>query len=170
MLDTIAGLPVHVLVIHAVVVLAPLAGLAAVLYAVRPAWRGVLRWPLLALAAVSAAGATVAAASGEELEGRLRGLGIGGATLEAIETHAERGELVRNVALVFVVLVAVATLRLLTPAGSSDGPARGGAVVGVVVAALVAVVGVGLVVTTVLAGHSGSTAVWSEIGKASGSS
>ncbi|WP_377644804.1 DUF2231 domain-containing protein [Oryzobacter terrae] len=170
MLDTIAGLPVHVLVIHAVVVLAPLAGLAAVLYAVRPAWRAVLRWPLLGLAAVSAAGATVAAASGEELEARLRGLGIGGATLEAIETHAERGELVRNTALVFVVLVALATLWLLAPAEPPDARARGGAAVAVVVAALVAVAGVGLVITTFLAGHSGSTAVWSEIGKASGGS
>ena len=48
--DTIAGLPVHILVIHAVVAFAPLAALLAIGYAVRPAWRRVLRWPVALLA------------------------------------------------------------------------------------------------------------------------
>ena len=42
----IAGLPAHILLIHAVVVLAPLAGLAAIAYTTAPRWRGYLAWPL----------------------------------------------------------------------------------------------------------------------------
>ena len=54
MFDTIAGLPVHILVIHAVVAFAPLAALLAIGYAVRPAWRRVLRWPVVHLRASGA--------------------------------------------------------------------------------------------------------------------
>ena len=39
MFDTIDGLPVHALVVHAVVVLLPLALLGTIAIAVRPAWR-----------------------------------------------------------------------------------------------------------------------------------
>ena len=42
----IAGLPAHILLIHVVVVLAPIAGLAAIAYAAAPRWRGYLAWPL----------------------------------------------------------------------------------------------------------------------------
>ena len=39
MFDLINGLPVHPLVVHAVVVLLPLATLGLIAIAVRPAWR-----------------------------------------------------------------------------------------------------------------------------------
>lgn len=55
----INGLPLHPLVVHAAVVLTPLAALLAIAYAV-PAWRDRLRWPLLA-GAVVAVGAVVTA-------------------------------------------------------------------------------------------------------------
>ncbi len=44
--DYIFGLPMHPLIIHAVVVLVPLSALVAIAFAVRPTWRHVLRWPL----------------------------------------------------------------------------------------------------------------------------
>ena len=49
-------------------------------------------------------------------------------------------------------------------AATSDVP--GGRAVAIGVAAVLALAGVTLVVTTVLAGHTGSSAVWSEIGAA----
>jgi len=55
------GVPLHPLVVHAVVVLAPLAALTGLVYVVVPKWRWLLRWPLVVLA-VAAAGASVLAA------------------------------------------------------------------------------------------------------------
>ena len=70
--DTVTGLPVHPLVVHAVVVLGPLAALLAVTYVVVPRWRVGLRWPLVLLSVVAAASAFVAEQSGEALEERSR--------------------------------------------------------------------------------------------------
>ena len=169
MFDTIAGLPVHALVIHAVVVLGPLAGLTAIAYAVRPSWRGVLRVPLAVVAVLAALTATVAVQSGEALEARLTRLGVGGPTLDAIVLHSERGVLARNVALITVVIALGATLWLLRPqVPDENGPVStpGRPAARMVVAVLLAASGLGLVVTTTLAGHSGSQAVWSDIGSA----
>lgn len=176
MLDTVFGLPVHVLVVHAVVVLGPVAGLTALAYAVRPSWRRLLRLPLAGLCVLTAGSAVVAAASGEELRERLGRLGIGGATLEAVTVHSERGELARNVALALVVVALTSVFLLLRPSDAAPGPAGtaeapltrtpGGPVVAVVAAVVLALAGVALVVTTALAGHSGSSAVWSDIGAA----
>ncbi len=178
MFDTVLGLPVHVLVIHAVVILGPVTGLTAVVYAVRPAWRRVLRLPLAVLAVLTALSAVVAVESGQELEQRLVGLGMGGPTLEAIVLHSERGELARNVAIGLAVVAVLAVFLLLRPddpavAATADAAAHdevpstpGGPVVALVVAVVLAATGVALMVTTVLAGHTGSSAVWSDIGAA----
>lgn len=169
MFDTIVGLPVHVLVVHAVVVLGPAAGLAAIAYAVRPSWRRALRIPLAIGAVLAGLAAAVAAQSGEALQERLVRLGVGGSTLDAITLHAERGELARNVALAASVIVLVATFWLLRPepAGAeATVRASGGRAARVLVAVLLALAGLGVVVTTTLAGHSGSRAVWSDIGAA----
>ena len=180
MFDTILGLPVHAFVIHAVVVLGPVTGLTAVAYAVRPPWRRLLRWPLAVLSLLTASSAVVAVESGQELEDRLVGLGMGGSTLEAIVLHSERGELARNVALALAVVALLAVFVLLppdAPTTAADGDAEGaaapaasgvpgGRAVTVGVAAVLALAGVTLVVSTVLAGHTGSSAVWSEIGAA----
>ena len=109
---------------------------------------------------------------------------MGGATLEAIVLHSERGELARNIALALAVVALLAVFVLLppdAPAATRDGDADpgaapaatpdvpdvpGGRAVAIGVAAVLALAGVTLVVTTVLAGHTGSSAVWSEIGAA----
>lgn len=71
MFDLIGGLPLHAVVVHAVVVMLPLAVLGTVLIVVRPVWR--LRFgPLVvAAAAISAALIPVATSSGEALERRV---------------------------------------------------------------------------------------------------
>lgn len=48
----ITGLPAHILLVHAVVVLDPIAGPAATVYAVAARWRQHLAWPLGVLALV----------------------------------------------------------------------------------------------------------------------
>ena len=75
MFDLVNGLPVHPLVVHAVVVLLPLACLGTIAIAVRPVWReryGVL---VVACAAIATALIPVATSSSEALEERVGGPG-----------------------------------------------------------------------------------------------
>ena len=71
MFDLINGIPVHPLVVHAIVVLLPLALLGTIAIAVRPAWRRPYGPLVVAAVAVSAVLAPVATSSGEELEHRV---------------------------------------------------------------------------------------------------
>lgn len=150
MFDLIGGLPVHALVVHAVVVLGPLAALLLVAYAVRPTWRAGLRWPMLALAGISAVSAAVATSSGESLEHR-----VGDPAFE----HAEKGDLAA-VSIYVLLAVAVLVAFFLARPGAA---ARMGALttllaVGVFAFASFAVFN---------AGHSGASSVWK--GEVSGS-
>ena len=68
MFDLINGLPIHPLVVHAVVVLLPIAAIGTIAISVRPDWRrryGVL---VVAAAALSTVLTPVATSSGEALE------------------------------------------------------------------------------------------------------
>src|SRR4051794_32821792 len=78
------GLPLHPLIVHVVVVFAPLASLGGILYAAVPRWRWWLRWPLVAAAALAAAAAILAVRSGPDLEAQ-RHL----ETLPGLATHAQ---------------------------------------------------------------------------------
>jgi cytochrome c biogenesis protein CcdA len=70
MFDTINGLPVHALVIHAVVVLLPLMALVTIAFTVRAKWRPGLPWAMLGNLAATGA-AYVAVLSGRNLQTRL---------------------------------------------------------------------------------------------------
>ena len=85
MFDVIAGLPVHPLVVHAVVVLLPIMAVVTVLVAARTPWRGALRWVVVADALVLVS-AVVADQSGEALQGRLSQAGE-----KVAEDHGELG-------------------------------------------------------------------------------
>jgi hypothetical protein len=69
--ETVRGLPLHVLVVHAVVVLAPLAALAALGSAVWPAVRRHFGAASVVVAAVATALVPIATGSGENFERRL---------------------------------------------------------------------------------------------------
>ncbi|MBQ1045480.1 MULTISPECIES: DUF2231 domain-containing protein [unclassified Micromonospora] len=86
------GLPLHVLVIHAVVVLVPLLALFAIAYGVLPRWRHRLDWAVAALAVITPAVAWVATESGEELEEILRAKGYPPDRLQQISEHASYGD------------------------------------------------------------------------------
>ena len=62
------GLPLHPLVVHAVVVFVPLGALSAILFAVVPRWRWLLRWPTLVLAVGAVVVTRVAVLSGTNLK------------------------------------------------------------------------------------------------------
>ena len=67
-MSTVNGLPVHALLVHFIVVLAPLTAGLAILCAVWPAARQRLVWLVLALAAATMALTPLTTDSGEWLE------------------------------------------------------------------------------------------------------
>lgn len=143
MFDVVAGLPVHPLVIHAVVVLGPLSAVLLLAYALRPSWRVGLRWPTLLLSLVAAASAFVATESGEALEER-----VGDPAFE----HAEKGDLAA-ISMYVLVGAVIVVVFLLARAGRA---ARASAVS--VVIALAATAFTFFAVYD--AGHSGASSVW----------
>jgi len=155
----IAGLPAHILLIHGVVVLGPLAGIAAVAFALVRRSRRFLAWPLGLLALLLVPLSVLTAEAGEQLE-KAR------PASQLIEEHGHQGSFLRYVTALFLVAVAVqiaaAFPSLLTrqPAfrglrGVLEsrwlGPAT--SVVGVLA-------GIFLVYQTIVTGHSGAVSVW----------
>jgi uncharacterized membrane protein len=80
-----AGLPVHILVVHFVVVLLPLAALGAVVVALWPAARKRYGWLVVAVAAVATVLVQIAADSGDNLANRVP-------PTPEIDEHARLGE------------------------------------------------------------------------------
>jgi hypothetical protein len=147
--ETVFGLPVHVLLVHATVVVLPVAAtllVASVLVPRLRVWAGPL--PLL-LAVASLALVPLTTASGENLE---RAIG----TSPAINDHAALGEMVIWWAIGLVAVAAVSYAMRLR----GRQPRRW---MTVAVAALGVAVGLGALVQVVLTGHSGAEAVWSGV-------
>ena len=143
--DLITGLPVHVFVTHAVVVLLPMAVLLLVLVVAFPRLRQNYRYPAVGLAIIGAMSAIVAEESGEALEARV---GVA-------EEHSEWGEMLPPVA------VALAVLSVIWLIVSRMSSSRG-KILAAVIGGVVIIVGVVAVVITVLAGHSGADATWGD--------
>lgn len=140
MFDTVSGLPVHALVVHAVVVLLPLMSLASVAVAVRKQWGRAAKWVVVGNVVVVAI-SFVAKQSGEELQERLGD--------EVAEQHSEYGD----------VLPWFAVALLLASVVVWYASTRTGAVVTVSIV-LVALAAVGALTWTFLTGDSGARSVW----------
>lgn len=157
--DTVQGLPTHILLVHAVIVLVPLGALGAALYAVVPQLRDHLRWVTLFVLTAGLASVPVATSAGENLQHDLEAKGqLGGSAADAVHRHAEWGDRVLWPTLItwllYVLLVVVSKRR---PAALPRAVAIAMSV-GIVVGSVVAVT------VVVLTGHSGSTAVWNPAG------
>jgi hypothetical protein len=154
------GLPLHPLVIHVVVVFAPLAALTGIAYAVKPAWRWWLRWPLVVCAVIAAGSGVLAAQSGYSLE-HMRNL----QQLPAVRTHQHRGSILRWLLLAFLVPTGLAAWFLGGPSavtsgwGSRDGRAGASALALQVVLVVASVV---VLVWVFLTGDSGARAIWGQ--------
>ena len=143
--NLITGLPVHILITHAVVVLLPLAVLTLILVITIPKLRAAYRYPAVGLAIVGAISAIIAEQSGQALQARV---GYPG-------EHAEWGEMLPPVAVALAVLSVI--WLIVARMASSRGKVLAAVIGGVIV-----VVGIIAVVVTVLAGHSGTEETWSE--------
>jgi len=151
--DTIAGLPLHPLVIHATEVIVPVAAIVVTVAALWPRFRRQAGYLPLALALASLALVPLSTQSGEALEER-----VGESSL--IETHANLAEglLPWVVGLVVVAAVLLWWNRNERQAAAARAPRW--VAVGLAVAAVLATTGT--TVQAIRVGHSGATAVWSE--------
>jgi len=150
------GLPLHPLVVHAVVVLSPLTAATGLVYAVVARWRWLLRWPLVVLALATFVTAGVAVMAGEAL------VESNPALAAFVEEHQDWGELLRSWSAAFVVVAGLAAWALGGPSplvsGRGERESRG--VLGVIMMALLVLGSIGLLVLVYLTGDSGSRAVW----------
>jgi glucan phosphoethanolaminetransferase (alkaline phosphatase superfamily) len=159
-LDRIFGLPTHILVVHAVVVLVPLCAIGAVLMLSSATWRERLRWAEIVLLTVATGSAFVAKQSGEQLRNHL-----GAFTNPSLERHVSLGDKAPLVVLAFWALT-VAWLLLDARRGRPDAPVSPRAVT--VLGVLAVVAAIAATVWIVLTGDAGSRSVWGHI--ASGAS
>ena len=162
----VGNLPLHPLVVHAVVVLVPLAVLGGVVVVVWPAARRRYGWLAVAVAAVATATIPIATSTGEGLEHRLP-------RTAALETHAHMGDdllvyvaglLVALAAFVYLHHRSSSTARREGP-GTTTAPARlaGGArLAAAVLAGLVVVLAVVSAVQVYRIGDSGAQAAWGD--------
>jgi uncharacterized membrane protein YoaK (UPF0700 family) len=149
-LTTISGLPAHVLLVHALVVFAPLTALLEMVCALWPAARRRLVWLVLALAVVTAALTPITANAGGWLYDQERH------HRDVLNTHAERGGWMIYFSIALLV-VAVVLALVHRREGRAAAP---GLVVNVVVAVVTIVVGAATVVQVVRIGDSGARSVW----------
>jgi ABC-type Fe3+-siderophore transport system permease subunit len=163
---TVDGIPAHPLVVHAVLVLLPLAAVGTLLVVARPAWRRQLGVWVLLLAVTGVAAVPVATQTGEQLQ---QALGGGG---PLVEIHEERAETLLLPALGFLVLLAATVLLGRRADAAAAGPGAAHALssraeplrrVTLVVGVLAALAGLAVIGLVVWIGHSGSVAVWSGV-------
>ncbi|HEX9225534.1 MAG TPA: hypothetical protein VF885_02620 [Arthrobacter sp.] len=152
----IAGLPAHILLIHAVVVLAPIAGLAAIVFAAVPRWRSHLAWPLGVLSLGLVPLSLLTAEAGEQLEENRPASAL-------IREHAEQGDVLKAVSVVFFVIVAAALVAGHDPIGRRFtflGSLRTNRAVRTTLMVAAAAAGAFFIYQSVITGHSGAASVW----------
>lgn len=148
MFDTVAGLPVHVLVVHAAVVLVPLAAVGTVMIAARPKLLRLFGVATVVAAGVGAGASIIAKYSGQELAGR-----VGWPN-----PHSDYGNLFPFAAVTFFVAVTVFWLIARGVPLNRNRPLSVKIFGGVLIIAAIAVT-----FFTVITGHTGSEATWSKV-------
>jgi hypothetical protein len=158
----INGIPVHPLLVHAVVVFVPLGALSALLYALVPRWRWLLRWPTLVLSLGAVVLIRVAVISGTSLKNQKHFTGPLG---DRIATHQTWGHRLEWSVWAFAVVAvfAVWVLPHVTPlAGREDRPSPRTSWV-TVATVLLPVAAVVVLVLAVITGDAGARAVWKPV-------
>ncbi|MBE1495749.1 hypothetical protein H4696_002849 [Amycolatopsis lexingtonensis] len=160
-MTTVNGLPAHVLLVHAIVVLLPLSALLLVLTALWPAARAKLAGPNAILSVVVVALVPVTTEAGEWLERRV-------ASTPLLRNHTELGDTALWVALPVAVLALVVWWRrresLRTPANDTSARRTFLAPASTAVTVVLSVLAVGAAGAAVFdvyrIGDSGAQASW----------
>jgi hypothetical protein len=163
LLVSVFGLPAHPLVVHAAVVLVPLAAFALIAVGWNAKWRRRYYLPIMLVSLAGAAGTFLAQQTGGSLKRTLREAG------KRVGNHPQQGQ----TAFIFAILLAGVCIalyvhdeygdRLRTRFGFGDRyrlPIDEHIVLYVVAVPIAAVA----IATMILAGHSGATLVWKTAG------
>jgi hypothetical protein len=151
MFEEVLGLPSHPLIIHAAVMLTPLAVIVSVAYALLPRWRPRLGWAVVSLSVAMPASVFAARQSGLRFkEHLLTGQPAGGPLGVRIAEH----ESFATPLLLTSLGLAVAALALVF------GVERLGKVPAALLSGLTVVLGLVAGFYVLRAGHTGATAVW----------
>ncbi|TPG32685.1 DUF2231 domain-containing protein [Mycolicibacterium hodleri] len=151
-MTTLNGLPAHALLVHFIVILAPLTALLAILCAVWPAARKRLVWLVLGLAAITAVLTPLTTDAGEWLEER-----VGRSAL--LHEHTELGDTMVYFSIALLVAAALlAFIHVREVRGKSVKP-----VASWILAAVVIVVSIATSVQVYRIGDSGAAATWGDL-------
>lgn len=150
MFDLVNGLPVHPLVVHAVVVLLPLAVLGTLAIAAKPTWRATYGWLVVGIAAVATVLVPVATSSGEALEERVGDPG----------EHAELGD--QLIWFAIALLLFSFLMVYLDRRKAAGKPAIGPSALPTVVTVLAVVAALATTVQVYRVGDSGARAAWGD--------
>jgi uncharacterized membrane protein len=168
--EKVAGLPVHVLIVHFAVVLVPLAAIALIATGWKAEWRRRYALAVALMAIAGAASAFIAAQTGESLQRTITqsayasGQQVARGEDGLLGEHPEQGDNAEIAAIAFAVAASVFfgleqwndRIEVLAPEIARWRPA-----VSYVAACGFAVVALA---TMVIAGHSGATLVWKDVG------
>ena len=152
-IENLFGLPAHPLVVHAAVILLPLAAIGLILVAAIPRARRLYAPIVLGVALAATVAVGLAQQSGESLEERVD-------ETELVEEHAEQGESVLPWAIALTVVSALVAAEPYLRNRSGRLPPR---VVTAVLLGASLIVGVGATWTVIDVGHSGAKSVWSDL-------
>lgn len=148
MFDLIAGLPVHVLIVHLAVVLIPLSAIGATLIAARPKALRLFGAATVIGATVGVIASVIAVISGNQLAERVG----------RPEAHANYGEIFPYAAVGFLVLLIMFWLFARGVPLNRNRPLWLK-----IFGAVLIIAAIGITYFAVLTGYSGSKATWSEI-------
>ena len=155
MFDLINGIPVHPLVVHAMVVLLPLTALGTLAIAAVPRWRVTYGPLVIASGLLSVVLLPVATSSGEEFQERVGDVG----------EHAELGETLIWFAIPLLVLVTAVWWLARRQARAPEADPHKALVTAVVVLSVLAALATSFQVYRV--GDSGAKAVWEDASSSS---
>ncbi|HUW01013.1 MAG TPA: DUF2231 domain-containing protein [Acidimicrobiales bacterium] len=151
--DELFGIPAHPLLVHAAVVLLPLAAVAIVIVAAVPRARRHYAPIALVLAILALGSVGLAQGSGESLEERVT-------ETQLVDAHASQGESVLPWAIA-VAVVAAAIVGATIFAKQVERVSARTLTAILLVAALIS--GAGAVWTVIDVGHSGAKATWDDV-------
>jgi hypothetical protein len=152
---TVFGLPLHPLIVHATVVVVPVAAVAVLLATIWPRFRRWAGWGPAAAAALAVILVPITTSSGEDLERALP-------HAQLIETHAHLADGL----LPWVIVLLLGSLGIFWThfAAGRTGLRTFPRWLTIVAVAMAIVGSVGSLVEVVLIGHSGAAAAWSKLG------
>jgi Predicted membrane protein (DUF2231) len=152
-LESLFGLPAHPLVVHAAVVLLPIAAIGLIVVAAIPRARKLYAPIVLGLALAATVAVGLAQQSGESLEGDVK-------KTELVEEHTEQGETVLPWAIAVTVMSALVAAEPYVRDRFGKPSPR---VVTAVLVGASLIVGIGATYTVIDVGHSGAKSVWNDV-------